>query len=225
MSHSQRALHTPWLALLNSSLLTNTVAMRLPSKARPLRPLAQAEAPAASANLTYTRPGALAATASGGGYRYWSTGASAPAPPPVRLDGDAAATTTTAPAGASAWNAAGTWEERDFTSRGKEAFKRAVAARGGEGTTFTVTSVSGHASVVFVRGAPRPGVEFEDVAIAWEATEGGKGVARAASLSSTDCDDVEVTFDGGRPPDGGAALAAAVGSALAEVVEAMRGWV
>jgi hypothetical protein len=143
----------------------------------------------------------------------------------VRLDGDAAATTTTAPAGASAWNAAGTWEERDFTSRGKEAFKRAVAARGGEGTTFTVTSVSGHASVVFVRGAPRPGVEFEDVAIAWEATEGGKGVARAASLSSTDCDDVEVTFDGGRPPDGGAALAAAVGAALAEVVEAMRGWV
>ena len=81
---------------------------------------------------------------------------------------------TVALAGASPWNAAGTWEERDVSERAGVtlestllAFSRPVPG----GLTLRVTRVherAGSASVAFVRGKVRPGYDFPTVRLSWQ---------------------------------------------------------
>ena len=145
----------------------------------------------------------------------------------MRLSPDRAAAATAAAAAAagsaSLWNAAGTWEDRDVSERAKEALKAAVRRAGADAgvASLRVASVAGHASIVVVRGRPRPGFEFEDVVIEW----GGGGdeknePAPTASLSSTDVDDVELDVSTA-PPGATTAIAAA----LAAVLDEMQAWV
>mmetsp|Transcript_18542 Transcript_18542/g.71577 ORF Transcript_18542/g.71577 Transcript_18542/m.71577 type:complete len:144 (-) Transcript_18542:123-554(-) len=59
----------------------------------------------------------------------------------------------------SAWNAAGTWEERDFTKWGiarlKETYSQVEMEAGGRQWKVDHPSVTGDAGVVFVRGKKR----------------------------------------------------------------------
>lgn len=143
------------------------------------------------------------------------------------------AAAATAP-GASAWNAAGTWEDRDVSAAAKAALTarlvglQVATAGGGGGVTITaLPSISGDgASVTFVRGSRRAGFDF-DVTLEWAADGGAAtGTARLPNVASDELEElavVEVAVvtggeeggGGGRPPAGlGRALAAAVGAAL-----------
>ncbi|GBF97139.1 hypothetical protein Rsub_10326 [Raphidocelis subcapitata] len=121
----------------------------------------------------------------------------------------------------SAWNSAGTFEERDATEWAKEALTRALGAVSGPrgARVASVDSVAGHASIWFIRGKRRAGFEF-DVAITWAHGEGDgavRGTLKLAGASPDDLDDLEpseiAVLD--RSPARAAAEAEAVAAAKA----------
>lgn len=124
---------------------------------------------------------------------------------PKRLDATSSASTPKPTAAvASAWNQAGTWEEKDTTAWCQDKLKERL-----ESTTVTsacdaditkVDDLSGHASVAIAGGKKRYIFEFHGK-LEYEMTdiESGatvaKGVMRLPDICSTSHDEVEVTFD------------------------------
>ena len=106
---------------------------------------------------------------------------------PKMIDSTQASTETTEK-GVSAWNSAGTWEEKDVTSWARESLKKSILAakyeipseclpssgdlsRSSNDATIIVTEVKGldkgHASVATVRGKRRNIFEFTNVELKW----------------------------------------------------------
>ena len=165
----------------------------------------------------------------------------APCPPsptqPLTAEEAAALAASTAPppAGASAWNAAGTWEDRDCTAAAKAALTARLVGLevgGGVATITALPAIAGDgACVTIVRGVARAGFDF-DVTLEWTAAGGGGvvGTARLPSCSPDDLDDLAVvdlavTSEGGgsAPPGLAGALAAAVGAALEGLAAELAG--
>lgn len=104
----------------------------------------------------------------------------------------------------SAWNSAGTWEERGHTAWAKARLEALVVERGEfrlggahEGTTVRVDGVKkceGDASVVMIRGKPRHGFDFETT-LTWTAVFPAEDKA--------DEEDTEDGSDGDEDDDGG----------------------
>lgn len=226
-THS-RATHPRPGSRRQSPLQPSLPLLSLPPRRRPIA-CTNHRPPFPPPSHTPTQADPTPTTTTATGYRYWTGGTtSAPPPPPLRLSPDRAAAATAAAAAAagsaSLWNAAGTWEDRDVTDRAKEALKAAVQRAGTDAgvASLRVASAAGHASIVVVRGRPRPGFEFEDVVIEWGGGEQNEpaSTARAASLSSTDVDDVEL--DVTTAP---AKVTAAIAAALAALLDEMQAWV
>jgi len=103
----------------------------------------------------------------------------------------------------SAWNKAGTWEEKDCTAFAQELLTASLAnvkCTSDDATAVEVTNVKdvqGHAHVLVVRGTMRVGMEFT-INVAWKATDTsgaeatGEGVV--FEMAETDVDDFELEF-------------------------------
>jgi len=105
--------------------------------------------------------------------------------------------------GASAWNKAGTWEERDVTPWAKETLEAALLATeyifpdgspspGAHGIVSKVTKIDGHASYATVRGKKRYIYEF-GLAINWVLTLGDDH--KSACHGSMTFPDIDGTVD------------------------------
>jgi len=127
---------------------------------------------------------------------------------PKKLDSSETAaipttSTTPTPNGASAWNKAGTWEEKDLTSWAKTTLQEQIEqakyvlpdsspAPGAEVTVTKVTTIDGHASCALARGKKRYIYEFM-VKLEWklqqnpESSSGG-GLECSGSLAFPDID-------------------------------------
>ena len=75
----------------------------------------------------------------------------------------------------SAWNSAGTWEERNCTEWSKETIKKRLSGISCSNDKYDCvieecTSVEGHASIASVRGKPRFLFEFEEIKLKFEVT-------------------------------------------------------
>jgi hypothetical protein len=125
------------------------------------------------------------------------------------------------PNGGSAWNAAGTYEERDVSawarSRVETLLEPGLASPCGA-VEVASAAAKGEAHVVYVRGKRRAAFEL-DVSLAWRAAadpEGISGTAKASQVTGDDVDDEDdvtmvVALDaavGGGVKDGGDAAAA-----------------
>jgi len=123
---------------------------------------------------------------------------------PKKLDASVDTTTTTAeassstPSGASAWNKAGTWEEKDLTSWAKTTLQEQIEqakyilpdsspAPGAEVTVSKVTTVDGHASCALARGKKRYIYEFI-VKLEWKLHSPTSGLDCTGSLAFPDID-------------------------------------
>ena len=155
------------------------------------------------------------------GYHYWHEQANqgtAPRAQPVKLTEEEAALARklegSGGSGLSSWNKAGTWEERSHTDWARaraEALlvgKRFPVGAAAHAAITAVKTFKGDATVVMVRGKPRPGFDF-NVALTWEATgwtteegegEEAKGPAVKGSVkipeaSKDTVEDDEVDFE------------------------------
>lgn len=148
---------------------------------------------------------------SGLSYHYWHAQAnsgSAPKATPKKLSAEeAAALDGQGNGAASAWNQAGTWEERNWTKWWTDALTEAVVgleaplAKGAGAVRVSgVGKCTGDASVVVVRGKPRHGFDFE-VELKWTAdvaqppstdTKEVKGTLKIAEVSKDTVDDDEL---------------------------------
>lgn len=100
-------------------------------------------------------------------------------------------------AGASAWNSAGTWEEKTVTASATAALKdRLLAMRpprqGGFDVQLTRVATTGEVRLISTRGTLRVGFELS-VSGAWEMRDADGGVAATGSFNideaaDTDCD-------------------------------------
>lgn len=120
---------------------------------------------------------------SGGGYTYWhgKGGGDAPVLEPALLSAEEEAATreaaAKAAAGASLWNAAGTWEERDWTGAASERLTSLLLAISEGDTRLTaVDKVSGDATCLSVRGKLRHGFELH-ASVKWRSAAGVDGTA------------------------------------------------
>eukprot|EP01061_Rhynchopus_euleeides_P006191 TRINITY_DN15260_c0_g1_i2.p1 TRINITY_DN15260_c0_g1~~TRINITY_DN15260_c0_g1_i2.p1 ORF type:complete len:191 (+),score=60.45 TRINITY_DN15260_c0_g1_i2:101-673(+) len=99
-------------------------------------------------------------------HREWKPGTdAAPAPVPVKVM-DAPAPTTASPTGESAWNAAGTWEERGQKAWATEHLKKLLVGlsyqHDGYGEVkVTELEVTGDASITFTRGKKKWPYDFK----------------------------------------------------------------
>ncbi|KNC48958.1 uncharacterized protein AMSG_04703 [Thecamonas trahens ATCC 50062] len=102
-----------------------------------------------------------------GGYRYWARNVPDSQRLPEQIASEAEAQVSVVP-GASAWNTGGTWEEKSVLSHTRDFLE--VRMLGIElhpqCRVCGVESVTGDASVVFVRQKKRPGFEL-DVTLKW----------------------------------------------------------
>eukprot|EP00814_Leptocylindrus_danicus_P007432 CAMPEP_0116014414 /NCGR_PEP_ID=MMETSP0321-20121206/6261_1 /TAXON_ID=163516 /ORGANISM="Leptocylindrus danicus var. danicus, Strain B650" /LENGTH=441 /DNA_ID=CAMNT_0003484057 /DNA_START=59 /DNA_END=1384 /DNA_ORIENTATION=+ len=147
---------------------------------------------------------------------------------PKLIDANAAvASSNAAPAekGVSAWNTAGTWEEKDVTAWAKETLEKALLSAeytlppgsapdssNNECPKVHVTKVknvssgNGHASVATVRGKRRHIFEFTNVEVHWEVELGENtcsGIVKIVDIDGT-CDgeyDVEYSVNNDTPLD------------------------
>jgi hypothetical protein len=112
-------------------------------------------------------------------YSYWAANAAKEAPPPEAkklTETEAAQLQKTASAGASAWNHAGTFEERDLSNWVKETLLPellvGVQSTGGSGTIVSkitkIESCSGDAGQWIVRGSVRANFDL-DIKVNWVA--------------------------------------------------------
>jgi len=136
-------------------------------------------------------------------YSAWSGGKTNYTAQPVRVGSEGAPAEPPSTGGASAWNAAGTFESRDCTEWAKGEVREKLAGlsvgRPGGGT-MSVTEVStlaGDAQVNYVRGQRRCGFDFE-VKLAVAASTGEKGTLLCPSVGPEDCgdpDDLDATAE------------------------------
>ncbi|GLI65481.1 hypothetical protein VaNZ11_009019 [Volvox africanus] len=136
-------------------------------------------------------------------YSYWAGkgGGNVPLPEPRKLtDQEKAELERQASAtAASAWNAAGTFEERGATPWAKFRLTELILNRelpGGDVTVVDVNSCEGEANIFIVRGKKRCGFDFE-LQLAWKATSRpgaieSRGNCKVLNFSSDDPDDLEV---------------------------------
>jgi hypothetical protein len=135
---------------------------------------------------------------------------------------------------ASAWNSAGTWEERVVTSTAHAALRARLLGANFPASprlrVAAVTALSGEVRLVCVRGKVRCGFDLR-LEVAWELAVEGGGVAAAgtfsASLEDTDPDlfdelDVKVKSNNGVPKGEVIALVKLADGRLREIV---REWV
>jgi hypothetical protein len=120
------------------------------------------------------------------------TGAAGPSPStgPVRLDSPAAGVAPAASpaAGSSAWNTAGTWEERDVTQWANDRLRALLAALScrssangsDELTISSVTSLEGDASIAMARGKRKNIYDFT-AELEWKVTSNGTQLASGTS--------------------------------------------
>lgn len=92
--------------------------------------------------------------------------------------------------GASAWNKAGTWEEKDCTNWAKESLEKIMLETSTSEWKITKANVdSGHASVAMVRGKKRYIFEMEKVVLDWDFDDGmASGTVRMVGFDGTDED-------------------------------------
>ncbi|KAG2493273.1 hypothetical protein HYH03_008410 [Edaphochlamys debaryana] len=145
-----------------------------PAPKKPPKPAMAEPAPAGADGAKDKTKGELS-------YHYWhgKGGGEVPLPEPRKLtEAEKAELERQAAAnGASAWNAAGTFEERNATSWAKDRLKGLLGGlelAGGEVTVTDVNSVEGEANIFLVRGKKRSGFDLE-MQLAW------KGVPRAGA--------------------------------------------
>ncbi|KAL4436753.1 hypothetical protein ABPG75_003892 [Micractinium tetrahymenae] len=148
-------------------------------------------------------------------YSYWAASAAGEAPPPqpVKLSEEEAAEQARrlqhTASGASAWNAAGTWEERPIRlSWVQEQLGELLAAvahshQGARVAVVEVTSCSGEAHQWFVRGKKRAGFELA-VEFRWRADLAGAAVTGTAKVPHAAADELdemelEVKLDSSAP--------------------------
>jgi hypothetical protein len=162
---------------------------------------------------------------------------------------EAAALPASTAGGGSAWNAAGTWEDRDCSAAAKAGLASrleglVVSGEGGgsDAAIATVTgveAVTGEATLSIVRGVRRAGFDF-DVTVRWEAKnssssgsgengggDGGEGAsavsgtARIPNLASDELDDLRVEdVNVTGGQGGGSSVPVGFGPALARAVGA-----
>mmetsp|Transcript_4694 Transcript_4694/g.11403 ORF Transcript_4694/g.11403 Transcript_4694/m.11403 type:complete len:193 (-) Transcript_4694:341-919(-) len=125
--------------------------------------------------------------------------------------------------GASAWNKAGTWEEKDFSKWASERLKEAlveIKPAGGLATFSAVSTVDEcHASVVHTRGKKKAILEVDKIKVTFKTEAGGKGSLTLTEVSSTDLDDMVVKAKVDKAGEGGdeKAIAKAVESTRKEI--------
>jgi len=115
-------------------------------------------------------------------------------PQPVRA-GDISSNGAKSPLG-SAWNSAGTWEERDVSKNACDLFKTMLESfthnAGGKEVSFSEARAVGNVNLIASRGKLKVGFEL-DLTAKWEVRTGGDGESLAkgtlkASLEDSDCD-------------------------------------
>ena len=96
----------------------------------------------------------------------------------------------------SAWNAANTWEERDFTSTAKSKLIQAFATENNDSNAHGVTidnieKVEGSASITHVRGRARYMYEWS-FSVDFEGPHGSKGSCAVSDVINDQLDDIEL---------------------------------
>jgi hypothetical protein len=172
-------------------------------------------------------------------YSYWAAnGPQTSAPPAKRLTGEeaaaAAAEEAARAAGASsAWNAGGTFEERDVSAWARaegEQLLISIGAGAGGRVAVTKAAVTGEATQWIVRGKARAGFELALV-LEWavagaDAADAGATVTGRATVPEAGADELDelrlegVEVDAGAGVGAAAAARAAVGEELLPAVEA-----
>lgn len=135
-------------------------------------------------------------------YSYWAKGelvSSTSTPAPKKLTDEEVAAQqqererNSSGVGASAWNQAGTFEERCVTAWSKDRLKGLLAGLSkGAARILDLTSISGDANIWLVRGKKRCGFDFE-LTLTWQAEVGGKvikGTLKIPNANPTDLDDL-----------------------------------
>ncbi|GFR47177.1 hypothetical protein Agub_g8870, partial [Astrephomene gubernaculifera] len=193
------------------------------SKQQPRNPKQPMEPATASPAVEEKSKLAEQATAKGElSYSYWAGkgGGGVPLPEPRKLtDQEKEELERQASAnGASAWNAAGTFEERNASAWAKARLKELLVGlrlAGGEVEVLDVNSCEGEANIFLVRGKKRCGFDFE-LQLAWKAVPRPgaveiRGHCKVLNFSSDDPDDLEVRPEvGARQPERAADEAAAM---------------
>lgn len=145
-------------------------------------------------------------------YSYWAANAAAEAPPPEpkklsEEEAAAAAQLQHTASGASAWNAAGTWEERPVKlgwvqeQLGELLAAVAHSHQGAQVAVVEVTSCSGEAHQWFVRGKKRAGFELA-VEFKWRAELAGAvvtGTAKVPHAAADELDEMELEVQADSP--------------------------
>ncbi|KAG2450472.1 hypothetical protein HYH02_004973 [Chlamydomonas schloesseri] len=179
-------------------------------------------------------------------YHYWhgKGGGDVPLPEPKKLTEEEKAELERQAAsnGASAWNAAGTFEERNATSWAKarvgELVRGLEGLASGDVTVVDLNSCEGEANIFLVRGKKRCGFDFE-LQLAWKAVPAPgaieiRGTCKVLNFCSDDPDDMEVVPEVGhkqaeRAADEAAALkkvksalTPALGKVLAQLLDELK---
>ena len=125
-------------------------------------------------------------------YSAWSGGKTNYEATPQKIDGSA---TTLAPpqTGGSAWNAAGTFETRDLSSwTHVELTTRLTGLVASGGQVRSVESVSGDASINFVRGKKRSGYDVDfTLKVGAEGAEGDEEATTTIRVFGASADDLD----------------------------------
>jgi hypothetical protein len=106
---------------------------------------------------------------------------------------------------ASAWNAASTWEERDYTAQAKTKLLEAFASANNANTHSTsiskIEKVEGSASITHVRGRARFMYEWS-FSLDFESSGGASGSVAVSDVINDQLDDIEieVKWKGSAPP-------------------------
>lgn len=133
-------------------------------------------------------------------YHYWATKTDEPPlpkPEPKKLtDADVQALERTAssskPVGASAWNAAGTWEEKSHMEWAKGEMERRLVGLSATTMELKVVSIkgcTGDANVVITRGRPRHGFDLE-LKLGWTAVSGDTTIEGSLEFAEVSRDTV-----------------------------------
>lgn len=201
------------------------------SEAKPKPAAAPAPAPApkkkepssSSSSASSSSSGAAGSAADASAYYHFKSTPAEEAKKyaPKKVEAAAAAPKKPVAAGVSSWNSAGTWEERNLSKWAcsrlaevlREADLRAPSYDGGEAAvTASSWSVSGDASMVYVRGKKRYGYELK-VKATYKGTHCGEEASGKIDIPSLDVvegDDFDINFASDKKTDAGAAVRRAV---------------
>uniref|UniRef100_A0A7S0WTF0 Activator of Hsp90 ATPase AHSA1-like N-terminal domain-containing protein n=1 Tax=Chlamydomonas leiostraca TaxID=1034604 RepID=A0A7S0WTF0_9CHLO len=165
-------------------------------------------------------------------YTYFHREGSVEVAPPRKLTDEEAAAQAerdraASATGTSAWNAAGTFEERDWTGWARDRVKalvRGATASGAGGVQVEVTDVTdvtGHANAWIRRGKKTHGFDLQ-ITLSWAATVGSeeiRGTAKCPNAASDELD--ELSLESVEPLSKTAARAAQEAAATKAVTAAL----